>query len=171
MRVLGPVCFLPATIVAFVLCVGCNAPKADSTKTEETAHDDHEHKDHDHEHKDHEHAEGEHHHAETYAEAVTELETLNATLRDSLQAGERDKGDVAVHEFGHVLDELPKLAESASLSAEQQADVKKTVEELFGHFEKIDEAFHADKDTPVPYDEHADAINAAIEKLKGLGAK
>ncbi len=171
MRVLGPVCFLPATIVAFVLCVGCNAPKADSTKTEETAHDDHEHKDHDHEHKDHEHAEGEHHHAETYAEAVTELETLNATLRDSLQAGERDKGDVAVHEFGHVLDELPKLAESASLSAEQQADVKKTVEELFGHFEKIDEAFHADKDTPVPYDEHADAINVAIEKLKGLGAK
>jgi hypothetical protein len=63
------------------------------------------------------------------------------------------------------------LAEAASLSAEQQEDVKKTAEELFGHFEKIDEAFHAGNDTPVPYDEHAEAIKAAIEKLKGLGAK
>lgn len=166
MRVLGPVCFPPAMVVAFVLCVGCNAPKADSAKNEEAAHDEHDHKDHD-----HEHAEGGHHHAETYAEAVTELEALNTTLRDSLKAGERDKGDVAVHEVGHVLDGLSKLAEAASLSAEQQEEVKKTVDELNEHFGKIDEAFHAGSDTPVPYDEHAEAIGAAIEKLKGLGAK
>lgn len=159
MRVLGPLCCLPAAVVVLLLCAGCNAPKAEKAKSEEAAHD-----------HEHEHA-GEHHHAETYAEAVTELETLRNTLRDSLKAGERDNGDVAVHEIGHVLDGLSKLAAAASLSAEQQEEVKKTVDELNEHFGKIDEAFHAGKDTPVPYDEHAAAIDAAIEKLKGLGAK
>ncbi len=86
-------------------------------------------------------------------------------LRDSLKAGDRDKGDEAVHEIGHVLDNIEHLAEHAELSAEQKADVKKDVEELFGHFDKIDQAFHGDKDQEVPYDEHAEAIDAAIERL------
>ncbi len=167
MRALGPLVYLPLLAIALVLCVGCNAPKSDTAKddSEAAAHDDHEHTDHD--HADHKHAEHDHHHAETYAEAVAELESLRDTLRDSLKAGDRDKGDVAVHEFGHVLDSLPKLAEAAKLSVEKQADVKKDVEELFEHFEKIDEAFHGDKDQPVPYDEHAEKIDAAIERLHG----
>ncbi|MEX2114942.1 MAG: hypothetical protein WD845_17245 [Pirellulales bacterium] len=166
MRVFGPFALLPTLAIAFVLCVGCNAPTTEVVEKdgETAAHDDHDHKDHD-------HAEHDHHHAETYAEAVAELETLRDTLRDSLKAGERDKGDVAVHEFGHVLDSLPKLAATAKLTVEQQADVKKDVEELFEHFEKIDEAFHGDKDQVVPYDEHAEKIDAAIERLHGQVAK
>jgi hypothetical protein len=167
MRALGPITCLPLLAIALVLCLGCNASKSDADKADSkaAAHDDHD--DHEHEGHEHEHAEHGHHHAETYAEAVEELEGLRDTLRDSLKAGDREKGDAAVHEIGHVLDNLEGLAKRAELSAEKQVDVKKDVEALFVHFDKIDEAFHASDDQEVPYDEHAEDIDAAIERLHG----
>lgn len=163
MRALVSLAYVSALAFPLALCLGC-APKTDGAKADaEAAHDDHDHEGHEHGDADHDH-----HHAETYAEAVAELQELRDTLRDSLKAGERDKGDVAVHEIGHVLDQLPKLAEAAGLSAEQQDEVNKEVENLFGHFDEIDKAFHGEKDQEVPYEEHAEEIDAAIERLHGL---
>ncbi len=144
---------------------GCGqSPKKDAA----TGHEDHDHEHghehgHEHAHEGHEHAEGGDH-PKTYAEAVTKIAALHDTVRDSLSAKENSKADEAVHELGHLLEDVPGLAGAASLSADDLADVKKAAEELLDLYGKIDEQLHGGKD--IAYDELSAKIDAAVDRLK-----
>jgi len=120
----------------------------------------HEHGHEGHSHEGHDHAE----HPKTYAEAITKLQALRDTTRDALSKGETEKADSAVHEVGHILEELPKLAKEGTFSDADQAEIKKDADELFAEFDKLDVQIHGDKKTT--YDAFATAIDAALERLQ-----
>lgn len=161
-------CRLLACLVsAFaVSLLGCGTKSSTSEKPAPAAHDEHGH-DHDHAH-DHKH-EGDADHPHTFAEAVEKVQQLRTAVRDNLAAKEKGKADDAVHEVGHVLEDLPKLAESASLAPEALSEVKKATDELLDLFGKIDEQIHADKEPN--YDEVSAKIDAAVEQLQAKVAK
>jgi len=156
-------CRLFACLVSIlaVASLGCGASNATVEKAADPAHEKHDGHDHDHAH-DHKH-EGHEDHPHTYAEAVEKVKELRNAVRDHLAAKETGKADEAVHEVGHVLEDLPKLAETHT--AEDQAEVKQASEELLDLFGKIDEQLHADKEPN--YDEVSAKIDAAVEKLQG----
>lgn len=142
-------------IACAVGSLGCGKSTPTAEKSTAPAHDDHAHEGHDHKHEGHDD------HPHTYAEAVEKIKQLRNAVRDHLAAKETGKADEAVHEVGHVLEDLPKLAEAHT--AEDQAEVKKAGEELLDLFGKIDEQLHADKEPN--YDEVSAKIDAAVEKL------
>ncbi len=87
--------------------------------------------------------------------------SLRDTIRDSLAAGDKDKADEALHDLGHVLEQIPELAKSHSSDASEA--VKQDVDDLFNLFGKLDEQIHAHAE--VTYDEYSEKIDAAIERL------
>jgi len=164
--------------------------KKESHGHDDHGHDDHKHDDA--EHGDHDHADhkdDDHHHAEagnkgetgkhddhdhahdkseaapaTYAAAVEEIEHLRKTIKEHFDAKKLKEADDAVHEVGHVLETVTKLAAKASLPAEDLELVKKHVEELFTAFGKIDEKLHGGQGSD--YNDVAKEIEAAVEALK-----
>jgi len=171
-----------------LLTIGCAPPaSAPPTTNSSTAKDDHDHDhgdhdhgkdDHDHDHADHDHKDGDHDHdkhahsdheksSETYADAVKEIEALQKSVKENFEADKLEDADTAVHEVGHVLEEVTKLAEKASLSPEDLESVKKNVEVLFDAFGKIDDRLHSkDAAKGSDYKGVAKEIESAIEVLK-----
>lgn len=173
-----------------LLTIGCAPPSsAPPTTNSSTAKDDHDHDhgdhdhdhgkdDHDHDHADHDHKDGDHDHdkhahsdheesSETYADAVKEIEALQKSIKENFEADKLEDADTAVHEVGHVLEEVTKLAEKASLTPEDLEAVKKNVEVLFDAFGKIDDRLHSkDAAKGSDYKGVAKEIEAAIEVLK-----
>lgn len=140
--------------VCAISLLGCGKPgSTDQAAT--PAHDDH--GDHDHKHEGHDD------HPHTYAEAIEKIEALRTAVRDNLAAKEKGKADEAVHEVGHLLEDLPKLAKSHT--AEDQTEIKQASDELIDLFGKIDEQLHADKEPD--YDAVSAQVETALEKLKG----
>lgn len=128
--------------------------------------EDHDHKDGDHDHDKHA-ASGEEKHAETYADAVKEIEALRKSIKENFDAKKPAEADPAVHEVGHVLEAVTKLAEKAALSPEDQAEVKKNVETLFDAFGKIDDRLHSnDAAKGSDYNGVAKELEAALDVLK-----
>lgn len=139
---------------------------------------DHAHDDHDHAHKDgdHEHKEGdhdEHAHAgkekapETYADAVHEIDELRKSIQENFEADKLKEADSAVHEVGHILEEVTKLAKKASLSDADQEEVQKNVEILFDALGKVDDRLHTkDASQGSDYKGVAKEVEAAIDVLK-----
>jgi seryl-tRNA synthetase len=153
--------------LAVVVCLGCGSSVSQSDKVTASvpSPQDHEH-DHADEHGDHdEHASA----PTTYAEAVTQVESLRTELRESLAKEDIKQADEAVHEVGHVLEKIPDLSKEASLSAEAEEEIKNDVNTLFDQFGKIDELIHAEK--PVDYNEYSEKIDGAIERLRAHVAK
>jgi hypothetical protein len=159
----------------FLAAVGCDGrPEANPTDNHEHAADEHDHDhgeehtdkhDHEHEHgHDHEHAEGEHAHPETYAAAVAELETLRAAVEKASAGDDLAKADDDVHEIGHLLEDVGKLAEKEPVSDEAKAKIKSAVEDLLDAFEQIDAKIHSDQGKT--YADIADKISAAMAVLK-----
>lgn len=135
---------------------GCSAKPQ-----EEAAHEDHDH-DHDHGHDDHEHGHG-HEHPETYAEGVGMLVELRDTVRDAFAKEDIDTAHGPLHDVGHLLEDLPKLAEKHDPLPDKE-EVKQATDELFDLFTKVDEKLHGEEGTT--YAEVSDKIDAAIERLK-----
>lgn len=157
----------------------------------------HDHADHDHaghDHSDHDHAEkdagaargegevvaeGEamaddhegHHHPETLADLVAELDTLAATVRGGLEKGVREEADSAVHEFGHLVEDVEPLAKEAKLPEGVEAAVVKAGSDLFDAFDKLDQAIHGSGDVAEAWKAQAEGIDAALKTLKDAVAK
>ena len=89
----------------------------------------HDHAGHDHDdHAGHDHAAHEadagaaqgdehegHHHPETLADLVAELGALAEKVRGAIESGDKDAGDAAVHDFGHLVEDVEPLAKEAKL--------------------------------------------------------
>ena len=175
MRRIGIGNLLPWAAIACFVCLGCNKPAsqpevagdADAASHEEHDHDHDAH--HDHDDEGHDHGEADHDHPQTYAEAVEKVEGLETEMREALANGDTEKADDALHEIGHVLEHVAELSKDASLSADEQDEVKKDVAELFDHFGVLDEKIHGEEE--FTYDEYSEKIHAAIERLHQRAAK
>lgn len=171
----------PVAVVAMVYA-GCarppEAPPAAASKPPAaTGHDadhDHAHDDHDHAHDDHDHAHGDdHEHPQTLAEGVTRLAALAGSVKEHLAADARDDADEAVHDMGHLLEDLHELVRTSDLAADAKAAATRALDELFECFNALDEALHAkpgEGEPPVAvHATVAERIEAAIEALAGPG--
>lgn len=156
--VLGPFRPLTRPVLAALACAlvplgGC-APAARKAPPAAAKHDDHDHDD---------HAHADHAHPETLAAGVTELAAAVAGLKEKI-AGDRGAADTAVHDIGHLLEDVRGLLPKAGLAAEAQAAAGKALDELEECFGKLDEALHAAEGAgDSPADVHA-SIGERVEK-------
>ncbi len=116
-----------------------------------------------------EHEEHAHKHPETFAEAVEQLSTFKSEIQTAFTSGDPDSAHDALHEVGHVLEELPTLAEKVTEDAEERKAVVEAQEKLFTAFGKLDETMHGGED--VKYETLQADIDAAMEALSGIGKK
>jgi hypothetical protein len=115
-----------------------------------------------------EHMHDDHDHAETYPDAVAQIEKLNTEISASFAAGKGAEADSQVHAIGHALEDVPALAKKTTLSEEDQTAVGVAVETLLDAFGKIDEKLHGGDG--VDYDQVAGDITSALETLKKFAA-
>jgi hypothetical protein len=145
------------------LAAGCGPWSAAPPTGTSTAPADHGHEDHD--HGDHEHA-----HPTTLAEGVAALAWTAGVVKDKLAAGAADEADDAVHDLGHLLEDLQGLVRKEEIPAEAKASATKAIDELFECFDKLDTALHAEPGAgDAPKDVHAsiaERIEAAIGALR-----
>jgi len=124
--------------------------------------------DHDHDHHDHDHP-------KTLAEGVAALGKAAAAVKDHLAADARDKADDAVHELGHLLEDVQGLVGTSDLAADAKKAATAAVDDLFDCFDKLDTALHAEPGTgDSPAEVHAslaERVEAAIKALTGAVAK
>jgi ribosomal protein L17 len=83
-----------------------------------------------------------HKHAETYPEAVAELEAMHKTIADAFAKGDISAADEPIHEVGHVLEELVAMAKKESMDEAAVAAISAAVESLFDAFAQVDEKIH-----------------------------
>lgn len=83
-----------------------------------------------------------HAHAETYPEAVAELDGMRAAIETAFAANDLTGADGPIHEVGHVLEELVAMAKKAELGDEAVTAIEGAVETLFDSFTAVDEKIH-----------------------------
>jgi ribosomal protein L17 len=104
-----------------------------------------------------------HHHAETYPEAVAELEAMHKTIADAFTKGDISAADEPIHEVGHVLEELVAMAKKESMDETAIAAISAAVESLFDAFAQIDEKIHGGEGAT--YDQVKAEIEAGFKVL------
>lgn len=105
-----------------------------------------------------------HAHAETYAEAVAELDEMRGQISEAFATGDTDKAHDPLHEVGHVLDELVELAKKQGLDAAAVTEIESAVAKLFDAFGRVDDKFHGKEGAE--YSEVEADVNAAFETLR-----
>ena len=166
---------------------GKAAPEVGPALPKQDDHAGHDHADHDHaghDHADHgatgETSKGEamaegdhegHDHPDSLADLVAELDRLAAVVRGGLEKGVREEADSAVHEFGHLVEDVEPLAKEAKLPEGVEATVVKAGSDLFDAFDKLDQAIHGSGDVAEAWKGQAAAIDAALKTLKDAVAK
>ena len=148
-------CYPVFLLASSLLVFGCNPPGATAPPASQATHG----ADHD---DDHDHAGDEHEHHETYAEAVTELDSLRLAIRDAMAGNNMDAAHDAVHEVGHILEELPALAAKETAAADDS--VKPAIDKLYECFDQIDQKLEGG--TGKTYDEVAEPIEVAMATLR-----
>lgn len=102
----------------------------------------------------------------SYADAIQQLETLRNTIRDAFAKNDPEAAHGPLHDVGDVLEALPALADKAGFDAAQKDTMKAAMEQLFGHFGKVDEMMHGEKGTK--YEDVSSNIDKAVATLAGL---
>lgn len=157
-------------LLAMGAIVGCSRPPVTPPRTDAqpaaAAGHDHAH--------DHDHGHGDHAPPKTVAEGVKRLTEAAAAVKKHLAADARADADTAVHDMGHLLEDLQEFVRTSDLAADAKAAATKALDDLFDCFGTLDEALHADPGTGTPAAEvHASVatrIEAAIGALEAAGA-
>lgn len=102
---------------------------------------------HDHEHAEHDH---DHDEPESLADGLGKLASLTDDLAEKLADNAGEAADDAVHDIGHLLEELREWAKSEGFEGELAVAATKAVDELEECFGKVDEAFHTADDKADP---------------------
>jgi len=155
---------LPAWTLVAAILVGCSpatepaAPSKPAPK--ETAGAD-----------DHAHDGASHDHPETLAEGLAELEGVLKDVAARVASGAHDEADDAIHEAGHLVDDVRGLVDAApALAAEAKEEVKKALDEVFAAVEELHEPFHADapkkEDVTKAYEAVRERLEAALKTLR-----
>jgi hypothetical protein len=116
---------------------------------------------------DHGHSHAEHDHAHTYAEAITEIKELRETVQNAFAAGTGADADGSLHEIGHLLEDLPRLARDAGLDRDQVIAVRETSDRVFDAYGELDTAIHSGEEIPDGiYEGVAETIDSGISELE-----
>ncbi len=105
-----------------------------------------------------------HAHAETYAEAVAELDAMRSQISQAFAAGDIEGADEPIHEVGHVLEEVVALATKQGLGADAVAEIGAAVDTLFDAFGRVDEKIHGGEGAE--YSEVEADVDAAFATLR-----
>ncbi len=113
-----------------------------------------------------------HQHAETYDEALAELEKLSTDIETKFKAGTSELAHKSLHDAGHILEELPALAKKEGVSEADFEKVKQAADRAFKAFGKLD-TFHGEQKDPPPeldaaslqYEQVADDIHSSLHDL------
>lgn len=142
------VCLLIVGLAALNGCTQSTPPSAGDSAEQGAGHaHDPDHHDHQHDHD----SNGKHvhdgerelgKHPQSYAEAVNKLDRLRTAIRDAFAADDTERADQSVHELGHLLEEIPSLADREAFTAAEQESIKQAVDVLFECFGDIDEKLH-----------------------------
>jgi len=111
----------------------------------------------------HAHAHDEHH-PETYAEAVGLLVETRNKVRDAFAQNDVETAHGPLHDVGHLLEDLPRLAEKDGHADDALAVVKEESEKLLDLFGKVDATLHGDEGAT--YDEVSAEIDASVGRLE-----
>ncbi len=104
-----------------------------------------------------------HEHPETLAAAVTELESVCATIKAAYAKDDSEAAHGPLHDVGHLLEQVPALIETSSLDAAGKEEAKKATESLFQAFGDVDKGMHGEEGKK--YSEVSDAVDAALKTL------
>ncbi|MEM9585909.1 MAG: hypothetical protein AAGA03_01405 [Planctomycetota bacterium] len=179
-------------LVALVIYVGCKpaeTPPTASVSDASTDHD-HDHSDHDHDHDDHAHDHDDHEghdhddhdhdghdHGDadaaqakylvlSYKEALEKLKTMNDEIAKIATGEAVDDSHGPLHEVGHLLLALYKIAEKDGIVDEGLDIIDEESDALFTLFDKVDSKLHDKKGKD--YEEVSDAIKASISNLEAV---
>lgn len=112
----------------------------------------------------HVHGHDEHDHGpESLKDAMTELTSMRNTIRDAFAKNDQDAAHDPLHEVGHVLEAIPELAKKEKVTAENQAAIEKSVNDLMDAFGRVDKTMHGQEGST--YSEESATIDAALEAL------
>ena len=140
--------------VALFGCPGCGSgDRADQSGTVSNQDGDH---DHDHDHPA----------PEGFAAEVAVLRGHFETIRDALGENDVSTAHDPLHEVGHLLENLPKLADQAGLNAEDLATAKAAITAMFEAYGQIDQAIHGDKD--VDYESVREKLDQGMADLDAV---
>lgn len=143
-------------------------PPAGSTPAASGAHDhDHGH-DHAHDH-DHGHADDhDHGHAvpEDFPAAVAALKGQYQQIKQALEQGDVATAHDPLHEIGHLLEALPKLAQQGALSEADVAALVEAVNKMFEGYGALDHAIH-EGETP-DYAAVSGGLDECMQKIENL---
>ena len=105
----------------------------------------------------------EHVHAETFAEAVKELESICATIKAAFAKDDAEAAHDPLHEVGHVLEEIPDLVAKSALDEAGKAEALSAKKSLYESFDAVDQGMHGSGGKK--YSEVAETIDAALKIL------
>lgn len=154
-----------ASLVGLVVS-GCAPAPTQPPAGEAAKHDHDHHHDDAHDHA-HDHDRDGHAHADTLAGGVANLAKAATSLEGHLAADARDAADVAVHELGHLLEDLQELVRKSGLTDEAKATATKALDDLFECFGKLDTALHAEPGTGDSPKEVHGSIAKRVEEAVG----
>ena len=100
---------------------------------------------------------------------VGEVEELKTAVK-SAAADELRKVATQIHEAGHILVKLPKIAAKDSVSEEVQAQIEECVDSLMDGYGWLDKGLHGGPEYGKPYDEVSTQIDSSLATLQSLGA-
>jgi ElaB/YqjD/DUF883 family membrane-anchored ribosome-binding protein len=103
--------------------------------------------------------EHDHDEPESLADGVEILGSLTKDLAEKLADNAGEAADDAVHEIGHLLEELRDWAQKEGFEGDAATAATKAIDELEECFGKVDEAFHSG-------DDKADSPAKVLESVK-----
>lgn len=130
---------------SFALTSGCQETAPETAHVEE----------------DHQH---EHAHAETLAEAVTELNELHSEIAKAFTADKPDDAHDALHDVGHVLEELAPFAKNEKLPDDRVAAIETAVTTLMDGYGELDKTMHGAEGKS--WSEVSASIDEALKSIK-----
>jgi hypothetical protein len=102
-------------------------------------------------------------------EAVSLLVATRNKVRDAFAQDDIETAHGPLHDVGHLLEDLPGLAEKHGHVDDALAVVKEESDKLLDLFGKVDAKLHGDEGST--YDEVSAEIDASIERLEHPEAK
>lgn len=105
-----------------------------------------------------------HPHAETYAEAVAELDAMRSQISEASAAGDIEEAHDPLHEIGHTLEHVVELATKQGLEADAVAEIGAAVDTLLDAFGRVDAKLHDEEGAE--YSEVEADVDAAFATLR-----
>ena len=100
----------------------------------------------------------------SFPDAVAKIREYCASIAGAFEAGNPEECHDALHQVGHLLPQLGKIAEAAGLDA---AGVQEAADSLMGSFGKIDKSMHGE-DGGATYGEVEADVTSALDKLSSF---